>query len=146
MTGVCFFFENEDIDVWSGKNLDAWHYAIYAAKDINEILVINRTEQILQNPNQDKYIFNTTKEIPELNGNIVGITVPWRQEILNSFSLWNFNHQNIDWYCFGSAAGELPKYNIEVFIPQNGKGALHSVHIASAVMLHRYGVLNWQSL
>lgn len=141
MVGVCFFFEREDVDVWSGKNLDAWHYAFAASGDINNIIVINRTNYKLFNPNPDKYEFNTTNEFPTLSGEIVGLITPWRKTE-KSISLWDFDH-NVDWYCFGSAAGELPNYNIEIFVPQKGLGALHSVHIASTVMLHRYGKI-WQ--
>lgn len=48
--GVCFYFEDNDVDVWSGRSidLDAWNYAIKAAGDIKDVVIINRTNENLR--------------------------------------------------------------------------------------------------
>lgn len=141
MTGICFFFEPSDVDVWSGKNLDAWNYAIKAAGDIDKMIVINKTDQTIKSP--DKTLdFQVVDKIPILPNAYI-LTTPWDLEN-QSISLWDCDHQ-CDWYIFGPASGwqgVLPSMDgeINVSIPQSGLGALHSVHIASAVMLHRYHV------
>ena len=135
MTGICFFFESSDVDVWSGHNLDAWNYAVQMAGDIKSMIVINKTDQIINTPNIN-LDFNVVNRVPELSGNIAKLAPEW--ECINGVSLWNFDH-NVDWYMFGPAT---EPWSGNVFIPQANRGALHSIHAASIVLAHRYGVLN----
>lgn len=139
MAGVCFFFEESDVDVWSGKNLDAWNYAFKMAGDINRIHVINRTNQVIQNPDSS-VDFTTSKKLSdwEYSGKVAMLLPPWRNP---DQSLWNFNH-NVDWYVFGPALDfvSVPDASV-VTIPMCGQGALHAVHAATVVMAHRYHVL-----
>lgn len=139
MAGLCFFFEAEDVDVWSGKNLDAWNYAAKAAGDIDRMLVINRTDQTLLSPDADLASFEVVAELPALE-RAVYLIGP-REDNSEAINLWKFNH-DIDWYVFGPAMGWTKPMVPGVYVPQNGVGALHSVHIASVVMLHRYFVRN----
>ena len=116
MSGICFFFEQNDIDVWSGRSidLDAWNYAMKAAGDITKLIVINRTDTVIVSPDADLELFEVHQEFPALDGRVVRCVCPWDKTVDPSVSL---------------------------YVPQAGKGSLHSVHIASVVMLHRfYGV------
>lgn len=136
MAGLCFYFEPEDIDVWSGKNLDAWNYAAKVAGDIDKMIVVNKTSQDIPSP--DKSIdFKVVSDLPDLD-RACYLTPPWHDGI----SMWEFDH-DADWYVFGPASGwrSRPGDNM-VVIPQAGQGAVHSVHAATAVMFHRYYVRN----
>lgn len=132
MAGICFYFEESDVDVWSGKNLDAWNYAAKAAGDIDKMIVINRTSQEIKTPDAD-LDFKVVSELPELE-NSVKICCPWKGGI----SLWEYDH-SADWYIFGPSEGWDSG---DVHIPTAGRGALHSVHAATVVMCHRYQ--SWQ--
>ena len=142
MAGICFHFENIDVDVWSGHDLDAWNYAAKACGDIDEIIVINHTEKVLKNPDIDKFRFSVVNKTPQLKGDVVSLVPPWQCKTSGT-SLWNFSH-NVDWYYFGPASSPLIVQGEEVFVPQVGVGALHAVHIASVVLMHRFGVKSWQ--
>ena len=134
MAGICFFFEPYEIDVWSGKDLDAWNYAVKVSGDIDRMIVVNKT--FLEIPSPDKAMeFQVVKELPVL-GNAVFFTPPWHE----AEPLWSFDH-DVDWYVFGPAAGwgAQPPDRM-VSIPQAGLGAVHSVHAATTVMFHRYYV------
>lgn len=141
MAGICFFYEDSDVDVWSGKNLDAWNYAVKAAGDVDSMIVVNRTSQIITTP-EGSLKFQVVSELPMLE-NAIYLACPWENKT-NQISLWDYDH-SADWYVFGPAKGwksmQLPPHQ-SVYIPQAGRGALHAVHIASVVMMHRYGVLS----
>jgi hypothetical protein len=143
MAGIVFFFEENDIDIFSGRDLDlsAWNYAIKAAGDVNKVIVINRTSQQLTSFDSDLLLFEVVSEIPVLTGTVVHVVTPWDPAVTKT-SLWSFDH-NVDWYIFGPGNGWHISDNIEngVYVPMSGRGALHSVHIASVVMLHRYEVI-----
>jgi hypothetical protein len=136
MAGLCFYFEDADVDVWSGKNLDAWNYAAKAAGDIDRMIVINRTDQLISPPDADLTQFEVLSELPSLE-RAVYLVGP-SQAGLDAASLWSFDH-DVDWYVFGPASGWEPGHP-RLHVPQAGIGALHAVHIASVVMLHRYHV------
>lgn len=144
MAGVCFYFEDEDVDVWSGKNLDAWNYACMAAGDIDKIVVINKTQQALTTPG-GQYDFKTVTSLEDANlqGVIAQIVCPWND--FNLTELWDFSHA-VDWYVFGPAAGwgSIDIGDVHVTIPVHGLAAMHSVHAASVVLAHRYKVTSWQ--
>jgi len=143
MTGICFYFESPDVDVWSGHNLDAWNYAAKAAGDINKVHIVNRTSDILANPDIGTFDFTVSEELPAFENAAVMITPRESGDI--GEPLWAFDH-NVDWYVFGPASGWRGVYpsGKRVFVPQSGFGDLHSVHIASVVMMHRYSVKSWQ--
>lgn len=149
MAGVCFYYEDSDTDVWSGKGFDAWNYAFKAAGDIDKIKLINRTEQRHTSPDvtmEFEVVSDLDSELylPTWDSSVkvVYVACPWdRMDV--STDLWSFDHQ-IDWYCFGPASGWHQPVPNGVCVPQAGRGALHSVHIATVVMMHRYKVLQWQ--
>lgn len=140
MAGICFYFERYDIDVWSGRDidLDAWNYACKAAGDIDKAVVINRTSKKLKSFDTSME-FEVVDELPHLPGRVVYVCCPW-DDVDNRVSLWNFEH-NVDWYVFGPANGWRKKIDSGIYVPQNGLAALHSTHIASTVLLHRYKTL-----
>lgn len=146
MAGIVFYFENNDTDVWSGRHIDfdAWNYACKIAGDIDSMIVINRTQLELQSPDVTMN-FQTVSEMPELEGNLCYLACPWDAAPIHK-PITEFDHQNIDWYIFGPASGWHPG-DIEVgcVLPQAGRGACHSVHVATAVMFYRYwDSLTWQ--
>ena len=139
MVGICFYFEDHDIDVWSGRriDLDAWNYAIKAAGDIDEVCIINTTNMRIEGP--DTTLKTTiVKTLPQLPGKVANICCPW-DTAKTKVSLWDFDH-NIDWYVFGPALGwQQSTINVGVYIPvATQRIALHAIHIASTVLLHRY--------
>jgi len=141
MAGICFYFEDNDTDVWSGRSFDfdAWRYAIGTAGDINKAIVINKTENNLPTP-KGVTKWSIHKEMPDLDGKVTYMQTPWKDK--DSQSLWDFDHKT-DWYVFGPANGWNQKFPNSVSIPQsNVNGACHSVHIATVVMMHRYHVVN----
>jgi hypothetical protein len=142
MVGICFYYEDVDVDVWSGKKLDAWNYACQAAGDVDKAIVINKTEQRVDSFDKSiDFIVCSDLEEANLTGHITQMVCPW------DFSsptkpLWDFDHQT-DWYILGPANG-WGGINIGemVHVPQAGRGSMHSVHIFTTVMLHRYSVTN----
>ncbi len=149
MAGVIFYFEENDIDVFSGRELDisAWNYAIKTAGDITKVIIINKTNQTLTSFDSDLEQFTVVSSENDLNipaqDVVVQVACPWNPTENERVSLWNFDH-NVDWYYFGPANGwtNLEDSDKVVYIPQNGQGAMHAVHIVSALMLHRYKVKN----
>ena len=147
MPGICFYFEDNDRDVYSGRriDLDAWNYAIKAAGDITKMVVVNRTDQELTTPDGN-LDFQVVSESPDFGDERVAYVVcPW-DVCADKQELWNFDHA-VDWYVFGPAGGwaTTTADKCGVYIPQHGIAACHSVHIATAVMLHRHKVVRWQS-
>ena len=144
MVGIVFYFENPDVDVWSGKNLDAWNYACKVAGDVTDMIVVNKTLADIKTPDAELN-FQVVSELPELTGNVCYLACPWN--IISKLApLQECNHQTTDWYVFGPADGwGADQLETGYFLPQAGHGACHSVHIATAVMFHRYqDSLSWQ--
>lgn len=141
MAGICFYFEDSDVDVWSGKDLDAWNYACKVAGDIDKAYIINKTDQVLEpfDVNMDFQVFGSLAEAEAaMTGNKMYLTCPWN--IGNQSSIVGHDHL-VDWYLFGPAAGWQKSID-GFYIPQGGHGAVHSVHAATVVMFHRYWTLN----
>lgn len=143
MAGVCFYFEDEDVDVWSGKDLDAWNYACMAAGDIDELVVIDRSRNGAPRSPGRQYNYRTVTSLEEANlqGVIAQVVCPWNG--FPTISLWDFDHK-VDWYVFGPAAGWRGQAygDVNVTIPMAGMGAPHSVHAATAVLMHRYQAIS----
>jgi hypothetical protein len=146
MAGIVFFFEDNDVDIFSGRRIDlsAWNYAIKSAGDVDRVIVVNKTDKALPSIDSDFLQFEIISELPILSGHVTRIICPWDNADIK-IPLWDFNH-NTDWYVFGPAGGwgRYATPSNGVYIPMANSGALHSVHIASAVMLHRFGVKSWQ--
>lgn len=145
MAGIVFFFEENDIDIFSGRRLDlaAWNYAIKAAGDVDKVIIINKTAQKISSFDSSLKLFEVVSDMPVLDGIITHVVCPW-DDCDNKIGLWNFDH-NTDWYVFGPGAGWRKYGGLKngITVPMAGRGALHAVHIASTVMLHRFGVNSW---
>lgn len=137
MAGLVFYFESADVDVWSGKNLDAWNYAAQAAGDITRMIVVNKTDQVLRTPDAGLEDFRVVQELPLLR-NAAYFVGPGERKP-STVPLWSFPH-DVDWYVFGPAAGWPRPFDRTVTVPQAGLGALHAVHVATTALLHRYAV------
>lgn len=138
MAGVAFFFESNDVDVWSGRRVDfdAWNYAIKAAGDIDRAVIVNRTDVDISTFDADLDI-RVEVDLPDLE-DAVFVCCPWEaNRCTRAVSLWEFNHE-ISWYVFGPANGWQRDLDFGVYVPQSGSAALHSVHIGSIVLLHRF--------
>lgn len=141
MSGVIFYYEDKDADVWSGhptQTLDAWNYACKLS-DIDSVIIINKTDDVL-NFNLE-FDVQIVKELPEITGTIAQIVCPWDFE--DTISVWDFDHQ-IDWYILGPSCGWNKKElsDTKITIPCPSRAALHSVHAFSIVSAHRYEVIN----
>jgi len=149
MAGIIFYFEENDIDVFSGRELDlsAWNYAIKTSGDITKVIIINKTNQVISSFDYGLEQFTLVPSEKDLNipeeDVVVQVACPWNPTNNEKVSIWDFNH-DVDWYYFGPANGwsNLEESNKVVYIPQNGQGAMHAIHIVSAVMLHRYKTIN----
>jgi len=139
MAGICFYFEPNDVDVWSGRrlDLDAWNYAAKAG-GVDRMVVINLTDQVIRTPDSDLAEFRVVDAMPPLD-RAVYLVGPG--EAAGASPLWTFDH-DVDWYCFGPAQGWQFPVSPKLHVPQANRGALHSVHVATAVMLHRHHVRN----
>lgn len=146
MPGVCFFFESNDIDVYSGRtiDLDAWHLASCIPGDIDKLYVVNRTSADLITPNAALAEFKVLDALPTLN-NAAILVCPWNTALATP--VYSFNHA-VDWYVFGPSEGwrgVFPEGTL-VTLPQSNEGACHSVHVATAVMFDRFRTIQWPSL
>ena len=145
MTGICFFYEDEDTDVWSGKDFDAWNYACKVAGDIDSAIIINKTTQVFT-PFDVSMNIRTVADLAQaqdsMTGTIMYLVMPW--DTGNHISLAGHDH-DVDWYVFGPAAGWAGLVASGVYIPQDFNGtqyAVHSVHAATHVMFDRYRALH----
>lgn len=143
MTGICFFYEDTDVDVWSGRDLDAWNYACKIGGGIESAIVINKTDQELQSFDQSmdvRFVDDFAAAQALMSGEIIYMACPWDNFQVDTLA--GYPHTAV-WYVLGPAAGwggikPGPSY----FLPQAGTGAAHSVHVATALMFHRYWTLN----
>ncbi len=139
MAKVCFHFEPNIVDVYSGRleDLDAWRYAMRIPGDITEVIVVD-SSNVLLGEFDGNFEWTITDTIPTLDGNVTFMVTPNERD--DSITLWDFDH-NTDWYVFGPTYGWHGKYQ-GVTIPQsNPLISLHPVHMISTVMFHRYHVL-----
>jgi len=142
MAGIIFFYENNYIDVFSGVNavLPEWNN-ICKVGQIDKAIIVNKTQQDIV-PFDASMDIQIVSELPSDLTNVVQLVCPWETNF-NYVTLQDFDH-DVDWYFFGPAAGWKStdiggKY---VTVPQAGRGALHSLHIASAIMFDRFYKLN----
>lgn len=142
MAGIVFYFENSDIDVYSGRDADlsAWNHLCKVA-DIQKAIVINKSSKNVV-PFDSSMEIEVVTEIPSLTGHVTQLVLPNERE--DSISLWDFDHQT-DWYIFGSASGWFGNHfgDQYVHVPQNTAGAAYSMQIGTVAMYDRYRKL-WQ--
>lgn len=143
MAGLCFFFEQYDVDVWSGRriDLDAYNYAAKVAGDIDKMIVVNRTSENIQTPDAD-IEFSVVSKLADapITGSTVHVCCPW-DTAGTLTSLWDFGH-DVDWYVIGPAAGWTNHIVGDgIYIPGAHAVAMHGVHAAAVIMAHRYHVV-----
>lgn len=139
MVGVAFYFEHNDIDVYSGRaiDLDAWNIASKISGDITEMLIVNRTEQKLNTPDT-QLVFSVVDKLPILENAIY-------LDPTKGTSLWDLDHSPVEWYVFGPASGwdhQADPTKRYIHIPTMMNVHCHSQHVMTAVMYHRYGTMN----
>jgi len=144
MAGIVFYFEDEYTDIYSGTldSLYAWNHAIKTAGDIDRVIIVNMTEVEIKTIDAD-LDFQVVDSLLELDGKVAYLVCPW-DSIRSSVSLWDFDH-DVDWYVFGPASGWgslLKDKENGLVLPQHGLASCHSVHVATAVMFHRYQVVS----
>jgi len=144
MAGIIFFYENNYTDVFSGIDaiLPEWNN-ICKIGQINKAIIVNKTQQNIVSFDASMDI-QIVSELPSDLTNVTQFVCPWEADY-NYVTLQQFDH-DVDWYVFGPASGwkgqDLGgKY---VTLPQEGRGALHSLHVASTVMFDRFYKMNTQ--
>ena len=139
--GLVFYFEDNDVDVWSGRkiDLDAWNYNCKIG-GINKVIIINKTSEVLQ-PFDGRIDISFVNEIPVLSGTVAQLVTP--TEISGTTSLWDFDHQ-VDWYIIGPASGWGGNHfgDVLLTIPESSLIHHHSVFIGATIMFHRDSIIN----
>ena len=146
MTGFCFYFEDNNVDVYSGRLLDfdMWNLALKTTGDLTKIALVNESGVMITNPDEERFTFTTPGRLFR-PANAAVLVTPWEADRRTAVELWDFNHL-VDWYLFGPAqgwAGDIPPGQ-QIYIPQanlDQRAALHSVHIATVVAMHRFHVI-----
>ena len=140
MAGILFYFQDYDTDVFSGTrdDLDAWRYAVKAG-GIDKIRCINQTDFDVSLAFTDMDFKVVDEDWIQDQSNIAVFDTEWTCPS-GAIPLSRLDHSTVDWYVFGSANIGAPKVanGQYVYIPQNGRGALHSLHAASVVLLRRW--------
>ena len=118
MAGIVFYFEENDIDVWSGRkmDLDAWNYNCKIG-NINDVIIVNKSSINIQ-PFDRGMNIKIVDELPNLNGHVTQlVTNTEMKKYKKSYSeLWDFDHKT-DWYVFGPANGWVGKYFANTLYP-----------------------------
>lgn len=140
MAGILFYFQDYDTDVFSGTrdDLDAWRYAVKAG-GIDKIRCINESDLDVSLGFTDMDFKVVDEDWIKSQSNVVVFDTEWTCPN-SAIPLSRLDHSKVEWYVFGSADLGAPEVDGAqyVYLPQYGKGALHSLHIASAVLLRRW--------
>lgn len=138
MVGVVFFFEDNDKDVYSGRHidLDAWYLSTQVCSDVDKMILINLTDQLIRTPNAD-FDFTVCSGLPPLENAIY--LCPHGEQ-----TLYDIDHSKVDWYVFGPASGWREDVGPKVSLPSCEHVHLHSQHVMTAVMYDRYRNVEWQ--
>jgi len=148
MAGICFYYENSNIDICSGKDLFAWDYNCRAAEDIDKMIVINLANSVPENPGETTgrtYDFKVVQSLEQaellMKGDrITQVVCPWNfdQQVTE---LWDYDHET-DWYVFGPAQGwrGYDMYTNKISIPVSEESPMFSVHSATVILTHRYKI------
>ncbi len=143
MAGILFYFQDYDVDVFSGKrdDLDAWRYAANAG-GIDKIRCVNESEFDVSLGFTDMDFDVVDEGWISNQSNVAVLDTEWTCPD-GAIPLSELDHSSVDWYVFGAADRGVPQ-GLDaqyVYVPQFGNGALHSLHIAPVVLLRR-----WESI
>jgi hypothetical protein len=138
MAGILFYFQDCYTDVFSGTrdHLDAWRYAVKAG-GIDKIRCINTSGMDASIGFGDMDFEFVDEDWIKDQTNIAILDTEWTCPS-GAIPLSELDHSEVDWYVFGAAHGHSIKSGQFVYLPMNGRAALHSLHIASAVLLRRW--------
>lgn len=158
--GICFYFEDNDIDVYSGRriDLDCWHYAIKCF-GISTMRVINKTNQVLEMTDVtiDFKVYNNEEEflLEHTQDKLIYFESPsiFTKDIVAT-DLPKFQHPTVGdgylFYCLGPANGFGIIDNDNrtwVTIPQvDSRVAMHSVHSVILILYDRFLKLHYANL
>jgi len=130
-------FEDNYSDAWGGTEESLFMYKQMCFNwNIDELRIIDLRSDKSRQPRDEtlnmKYYSSLEESISDLH-NCVYI------DIHGTTNLWAFKHKKDMNYIIGASYGyrETP-IGIRIRIPQNGHGELHSTHIASIILSHRY--------
>lgn len=147
MAGICFYYEDSDIDICSGGVLFAWGYNCMAAGDINKMIVINLADSPPWNPGDitgQKYDFTVVKSLEQAEDLMAGdritqVVCPWNDFDTKVIELWDYDHKT-DWYVFGPAHGwkDYDMKTDKITIPVFEESPMFSVHAATVILTHRH--------
>jgi len=141
MVGVCFFYEDPDVDVFSGRPemLHAWNYALKSAGDVTRVAIINKTgDHITFNRAFDYTVYDNIDDFyMTADGTLMHVGAANEFDV--SMSLWSYEHGD-DWLVFGPSNGHS-KRPTGLTIPTANNTVFHAVHAATVVMTHRYEVV-----
>ena len=150
MAGVVFWFEDNDRDTFSGRqlDLDAWRHALKAggidkARCFNiskfDPVIIGDDDYTIAGTSKKDYIDWVDQHKYE-NLLFVGSQNECPE---SAVTLKNVDHNQVDWYIFGRSNGILKTGHEKnfMYLPTKNNLALHSLHIASAVMLDRWSAI-----
>jgi len=148
---ILFHFEDNKIDTYSGRqdDIDAWRYA-HKAFGLSEMHMIDKTTGGVEWKTNDAecplYIYKSIDEWKEKNRptNIYYLETEWslpkdKIQYLNYF-VWKWVDPNEDnWFLIGDSEGfNGSEHGNFISIKQDGKGAMHSVHIIGILLHHLY--------
>ena len=140
MGTLVIHFEDNDMDVWSGRKLDIdmWKTSCFNW-GIEELRIVDlRTDKSWQ-PQEPML---NLKWYGSLNQALEGLENLVYIDIHGNESLWEFTHSEDMVYVIGASYGFLETpVGTRVVIPQIGNDEMHSTHIAAMVLAHRYGNL-----
>lgn len=139
--GLAFHFDNQDVDIYSGRqiDLDAYRYACKAF-GVSKMACIN-TSGLPLAMNDESISFSEHSCFEDFikknkNKNIYILEVPWRLHDKKHSSIQD-DLGDFDWIVVGPAAGwakDQYRHGQLLTIKQNGRGALHGQHVATLVL------------
>lgn len=130
--GVCFHFELNDLDVWSGRqiDLDAWRYALKAFGG-NRLAMINLCNAQVQISDESIQF----EQHASLNAFLEAHPTDTKVYVeIGGENLDLFEHPNECWYVFGGAQVSLPRADVGIPTPF----ALHPIHVEQIVLWDRF--------
>ena len=153
MTGIAFYFEDNDKDVWSGRpiDLDQWmRLTLQYGYDKIAVIDLSSDQSASFNGNVSVPIemYTSAEEFMALHGDdkFTVFECPWNESQREKISLWDYHESDErDWHFFGPAGGwgvtdlDSQSRDVElVTVPQANADPGHSIFVATTVGAHMY--------
>lgn len=159
MTGIAFYFEDNDADVWSGRqiDLDQWMRLVLCyGYDNIAVIDLSTGKQASFNGNQSVPIefFTSSADFMMAYGTdkFTVFECPWNPTTRSKIMMWDYDHTtDRDWHCFGPSGGWAStalKNNTNgldiqiVSIPQANQDPQPAIYVASIVGAHMHNIRN----